>query len=85
METNELKKQERRTDSFRFDTNEEILFVRWLDNTCVNIGTNYDGVEPLQKVQRWVKEFKAKNSVSQSHVFKNDSAYMEGGNKHDYI
>ena len=42
----------RGTYSFRFDTNEEILFVKWLDNTCVTIGTNYDTVEPLQKVQR---------------------------------
>lgn len=84
MESKELKKQKRGTYSFRFDTNEEILFVRWLDNTSVTIGTNYDTVEPLQKVQRWVKECKAKDSVSQPHVFKSYSAYMGGVDKHDW-
>ena len=51
MEAKEMKKQKRGTYSSRFDTNEEILFVRWLDNTAVTIGTNYDTVEPLQKVK----------------------------------
>uniref|UniRef100_A0A0L8IF49 PiggyBac transposable element-derived protein domain-containing protein n=1 Tax=Octopus bimaculoides TaxID=37653 RepID=A0A0L8IF49_OCTBM len=84
MEAKELKKQNRGTYSFRFDTNEEIIFVKWLDNTCITIGTNYDTVEPLQKVQRWLKECKAKCSVSQPHVFKNYSAYMGGVDKHDW-
>ena len=84
MEAKEMKKQKRGTYSFRFDTNEEILFVRWLDNTCVSIGTNYDTVEPLQKVQRWLKECKSKELVPPPHVFKNYSAYMGGVDLHDW-
>uniref|UniRef100_A0A0L8G1G3 PiggyBac transposable element-derived protein domain-containing protein n=1 Tax=Octopus bimaculoides TaxID=37653 RepID=A0A0L8G1G3_OCTBM len=41
-------------------------------------------VEPLQKVQRWLKECKAKDSVSQPHVFKNYNTYMGGVDKHDW-
>ena len=84
METKEMKKKERGTTCFRFDTNEEILFVRWLDNTCVTIGTNYDTIEPLQKVKRYLKESKTKDAVSQPHVFKNYCQYMGGVDKHDW-
>lgn len=79
-----MKKQKRGTCSSRFDANEEIVFVRWLDNTCVTIASNYDTVEPLKKVKRYLKECKAKDTVSQPHVFKNYSAYMGGVDKDDW-
>jgi len=41
-------------------------------------------VEPLQKVKRYIRQFKAKGTVSQPHVFKNFSAYMGGVDKHDW-
>ena len=42
--SNEMKKQERGTYDYKFDTNKEILFVEWLDNTCLTVGTNYDSL-----------------------------------------
>ena len=44
-----MNKQKRDTHSYSFDTNEEILIVRWLDNTVANFGTNYDAVEVFMK------------------------------------
>ena len=50
--TNAMKKEKRGTYDYMFDTNEEILFVRWSDNKCVCVGTNYDTIEPVKKVKR---------------------------------
>lgn len=46
-----MKKQARGLYDYRFDTNNEILIVKWLDNKHVIVGTNYDTVKPLGKVQ----------------------------------
>ena len=42
--------QKRDTHGYSFDTNEEILVVRWLDNTVVNFGTNYNAVVLIHEV-----------------------------------
>ena len=49
-------KQKRDTHSYSFDINKEILIVRWLDNTVVNFGTNYDAVELIYKGTCWKNE-----------------------------
>lgn len=45
-----MKKQTRGSYHHRFDTNNEILSVKWL-NTHVIVGMNYDTVEVFGKVQ----------------------------------
>ena len=45
-----MKKDVRGTYDYRFDDKNEILIVKWVDNKCVTIGTNYDKVEPSCKV-----------------------------------
>ena len=44
------------THNYSFDTNEEILIVKWVDNTVVNFGTNYDAVELIHEVTCWKNE-----------------------------
>ena len=83
--SNKMKKQERGTYDYKFDTNKEILFVKWLDNTCVTVGTNYDSLEPFHKVQRWQRDKKAKGFVSQPNVLKNYSSFAGGVDKHDWL
>ena len=53
------------------------------DDTCVSIGTNYDSVEPLQKVLRYQREKKAKALVPRPNVLKNYNSFMGGVDKHD--
>ena len=45
-----MNKQKRGTHSYSFDTNEKTLIVKWLDNTVVNVGKNYDAVELIHEV-----------------------------------
>ena len=48
--------KQKETHSYSFDINEEILIVRWLDNTMVNFGTNYDAAELIHEVTCWKNE-----------------------------
>ena len=80
-----LKKEKRGSYDYRFDCNEEILIVKWLDNKCVTVGTNHDTVEQAKTVQRWQKERKAKGPVSQPHVLYSYNQNMGGVDKHDWL
>ena len=79
-----MKKQQRGSYDYCSDTNEEILFVKRRDNTCVSIGASYDQVEPLQKLLRHQREKKAKGLVPQPNVLKNYSFFMGGADKHEW-
>ena len=80
-----MKKEPRGTFDYIFDTNNEILIVRWLDNKCVTMGTNYDTVEPLNQVLRWKKQEKVRGTVDQPHVLSSYNASMGGVDKHDWL
>ncbi|XP_068205405.1 piggyBac transposable element-derived protein 3-like [Palaemon carinicauda] len=67
-ESNAMKKEPRGTCDYRFDCNEEILIVKWVDNKCVTIGTNPDTVQPIKSVQSWQREFKSKGNDPQPNV-----------------
>ena len=49
----DLKKKPRGYFDYRFEIENSILVVKWVDNSVVTIGTNYDVVEPLDSVRRW--------------------------------
>ena len=46
-----MKKDVRGTYEYHFDDKNEILIVKWVENKCVTIGTNYDKVEPSCNVR----------------------------------
>ncbi|XP_066959027.1 piggyBac transposable element-derived protein 3-like [Macrobrachium rosenbergii] len=83
--TNDMRKETRGSYDYRFDTNEEVLMVNWLDNKCVTVGTNYDTVEPLAKVQRWIKTSKSKGSVPQPNAIFDYNKCMGGVDHHDWL
>ena len=80
-----MKKEKRGSYDYMFDTNEEILLVRWSDNKCVCVGTNYDTIEPVKKVNRWLSDVKIKGDVPQPNVLNNYNAYMGGVDHHDWL
>ena len=82
---NVMKREKRGSYDFMFDTNEEILYVRWYDNKCVCVGTNYDTIEPVKKVKRWQNDIKSKADTPQPNVLNNYNAYMGGVDHHDWL
>ena len=84
-DSKQMKKESRGSYDYRFDATNEILIVRWMDNKCVTIGTNYDTVEPISNVLRWRKQEKTRGSVSQPHVLNTYNKCMGGVDKHDWL
>ncbi|XP_013193343.1 piggyBac transposable element-derived protein 3 isoform X2 [Amyelois transitella] len=74
----EMMKKSRAVYDYRFDKNNEILLVRWKDNSICTMATNYDSYEPLGLVKRWCPEKKEKAEVTIPHLFQNYNKGMGG-------
>ncbi|KAK9703800.1 Transposase IS4 [Popillia japonica] len=66
-----------------YDTKNDVMVIRWMDNSEVTIATNYDTIEPMVTVQRFSKEKKKKVGVPQPFAFNNYNRYMGGVDLHD--
>ncbi|XP_033218972.1 piggyBac transposable element-derived protein 3-like [Belonocnema kinseyi] len=47
------KKKDRGWLDYTFDRNNNVLIVRWNDNSVLTIATNHEEIEPLHRVKRW--------------------------------
>jgi DNA excision repair protein ERCC-6 len=83
MLPNEMKKKERGFYDYRFETNDELLYVRWNDNKPCTIITNHDSILPTTSVKRWSREKKCKIDIDQPMVFKNYTNGMGGVDRFD--
>lgn len=53
------------TYGYFFDEKNEITIVKWKENKCVTIETNFDYIEPLTEVSRHEKGLKEKSQILQ--------------------
>ncbi|GFS54224.1 hypothetical protein NPIL_680651 [Nephila pilipes] len=56
---------------FYFDVKNKITAVKWNDNKCVTLATNFDIMEPLTSVSRCEKEKAGKNEIEQPCLVNN--------------
>lgn len=68
----EFDKKKRGSHDYRSD--DTVLCAKWNDNNTVTIASNYYGVNPMQKVNRWVKQ-EGKKTVPQQYLI---SMYNKG-------
>ncbi len=68
----EAEKKERGSYDYRSD--DTVLCARWNDKSIVTIASNYYGVSPMQKVNRWVKK-EGKKNIQQPYLI---SMYNKG-------
>ena len=61
-----------------------VLCVRWNENRAVTVATNYYDVNPLHKVERWMKG-SGKKSISQPHAINMYNSGMGGVDICDHI
>ena len=59
------------------ETKNSILITKWVDNSVVTIGTNYEAVTPEGSVRRWSSFEKSKISVPRPHVYSSYNAGMQ--------
>lgn len=77
--TTVMKIQARGSYDYRFNTNSDILTVKWLNNKCVIVRTNYHTVEPLGKAQPWKKN-KEQNQCVLTTMY-----IASGVDQHDWL
>jgi hypothetical protein len=78
-----MDKNERGSCDHRFDTNNELLVVKWKDNSVCSMATNHDFIEPFNNVKRWSRAKKESIAVKQPLVFQHYNAGMGGVDLND--
>ena len=63
MANKDFSKQERGSVDYRVDKNSGLIVVKWLDNSIVQLTSNYVGVEPVGSIQRWDGKVKCKKDI----------------------
>jgi hypothetical protein len=76
-----MEKLSRGSYDYQFDENNKKIIVKWNDNKCVLLATNFDTVEPPASVQRWSREQKERVLDPQPNVVYNYSRYSRWTNK----
>ncbi|XP_039631232.1 piggyBac transposable element-derived protein 3-like [Polypterus senegalus] len=84
-DSKELSKEPRGTFDSAFDLEGEVLFMKWNDNNCVAIGTNFDTVYLLSHASRWSRTSRQKVSVPQPNAIKSYNKYMGGVDHNDWL
>lgn len=79
----EFKKEQRGFYDYRYDTANEIIFVKWNDNSAVTVGSNFEGIEPMKSVNRWCSTAKTKITVQQPKLIADYNSGMGGVDLHD--
>ena len=62
----DLIKNGRGTRDYHCDTNSGIMAVKWVDNSVVNLASNFVGGEPVRELERWCKKEKVRKKHSTS-------------------
>ncbi|GFX61575.1 chimeric ERCC6-PGBD3 protein [Trichonephila clavipes] len=80
-----FKKTSRGSHDFYFDVKNKITAVKWNDNKCVTLATNFDIIEPLTSVSRHEKGKVEKNKIDQPCLVSNYNKNMGGVDSHDWL
>ncbi|GFT81711.1 piggyBac transposable element-derived protein 3 [Nephila pilipes] len=75
----------RGSHDFYFDVKNKITPVKWNDNKCVTLASNFDIIEPLTSVSRREKGKAEKNNIEQPCLVNNYNKNMGGVDSHDWL
>ena len=59
----DLMKSGRSAMDYRCDSNSGIMAVKWVDNSVVNLVSNFAGVEPMGQLESWCGEEKVRKNI----------------------
>ncbi|GFU59715.1 piggyBac transposable element-derived protein 1 [Nephila pilipes] len=80
-----FKNTSRGSHDFYFDGKNKITAVKWNDNKCVTLATNFDIIEPLTSVSRSEKGKAAKNKIEQPCLLNNYNKIRGDVDSHDWL
>lgn len=85
MELSKTAKLPKGAYEYRFDSANQILVVKWTNNKCVSMATNFHTIEPVAFALRWDRVKKSRVPVPQSKLIQNYNKYMGGADHHDWL
>ena len=73
-----LQKSGRGSMDYRTDNNSGIVIVKWIDNSVVQLISNFVGIEPMSEITRWCKTEKARKEIPCPQIVKQYNKSMGG-------
>ena len=83
IDSKELVKKGRGSHDWQFDSDEEILAVKWNDNATVCVASNFEEIDPQQEVKRYSRAEKKSVRVQQPLLINSYNKRMGGVDLHD--
>ena len=63
---------------YRADNNSGIIVVKWVDNSVVQLVSNYVCIEPMSEISRWYKKDEERKSIPYLQIVKQYNKIMGG-------
>ena len=81
----DLMKNGRGAMDYHSDSNSGIMAVKWVDNSVVNLVSNFVGVEPIRKLKRWCGKEKVRKNIPCPQIVQQYNKSMGGVNLTDIL
>ena len=70
---------------YRCDSNSGIMAVKWVDNSVVNLASNFVGVEPIGKLEKLCRKKKVRKNIQCRQIVQQYNKSMGGVNLADML
>ena len=85
LSNKDLQKSERGASDYRVNNNSRIIIVKWLDNSVVQLTSNYVGIEPMDQIEKWDKTAGKRKNVDCPQIAKAYNKSIGGVNLADML
>ena len=65
-----IEKGNREDLDYRVDVNSGVIIVQWLDNSVIQLCSNFVGIQPMETIERWEKKDKARKDIPYPQIVK---------------
>ena len=85
LSNKDLQKSAIGASDYRIDNNSGIIIVKWLDNSVVQLTSNYVGIEPMDQIEKWDKTAGKRKNVDCPQIAKAYNKSIGGVNLADML
>ena len=78
LSNKDIEKCDRGELDYRVDTNSGIIIIKWMDNSAVQLASNFVGVEPMDRIERWDKKEQSRVNIPCPQIIKAYNKSMGG-------
>ena len=78
LSNKDLQKPARGASDYRVNNSSGIIILKWLDNSVVQLTSNYGRIEPMYQIERWDKTAGEKKNVDYPQIVKGYNKSMRG-------